>query len=57
VRFMRRYCDGGDLLTKLAEVQQLDEVLVAKIMKQLLSALVYCHSKKILHRYWEHFKA
>jgi calcium-dependent protein kinase len=44
------YIEGGELFDKIAKQRCLTEVDAAKIMKQLLSAVVYCHNHKIVHR-------
>jgi calcium-dependent protein kinase len=44
-------CTGGELFDKIVEVKSFDENLAADIMGQLLSAVTYCHSKKIVHRF------
>ena len=44
------YCAGGDLLSKTQELASLTEHAAAKIMKQILSAVDYCHKKRIIHR-------
>ncbi len=44
------YCKGGDLFRKLDEAIYLQEGLVARIMKQIFSAVEYCHRLKIAHR-------
>mmetsp|Transcript_11153 Transcript_11153/g.17916 ORF Transcript_11153/g.17916 Transcript_11153/m.17916 type:complete len:515 (-) Transcript_11153:107-1651(-) len=40
------YCSGGDLTSKFPY----SEAQVARIMKQVLSAVVYCHQHKVVHR-------
>lgn len=45
-----RLCTGGELFDKLGQQKAYTEKEAAGIMKQLLSAVVYCHSKKIVHR-------
>lgn len=44
------FCEGGDLLQKILKFHALSEQVSAKIMRQLLSAVAYCHSKNIVHR-------
>lgn len=44
------YCKGGELLTFLIENRAFNESVAANIMKQILSAVSYCHSKGIVHR-------
>lgn len=49
------YCEGGDLLTMLTEKREISEREAARIMRQILAAVEYCHRKKIVHRYIEKF--
>ncbi len=42
-------CEGGELFKRIAK-RQLSSKDSSKIMKQLLEALVYIHSKNIVHR-------
>ncbi len=44
------YCSGGELFDRIAEVKHFTEGSAASIMRQLLSAVAYCHSRKIVHR-------
>ncbi len=44
------YIDGGELFDKISKVKYFSEGDAAIIMKQLLSAVVYCHNRKIVHR-------
>lgn len=44
------FCNGGELFDKLLEVTAFSEETVADIMRQLLSAVCFCHSKNIIHR-------
>lgn len=44
------YCKGGGLLERIKEDGVLSENKVASYMKQIISAVVYLHSKKIIHR-------
>ena len=43
-------CEGGELLDKIVEKTVLPEAEVAMYMRQLLSAVLYCHTKHIVHR-------
>ena len=45
-----RYLTGGELLEKIKSLSFFSEKLAAESMKQILSAIQYCHSKKIVHR-------
>lgn len=44
------YCGGGEILKKITKLNYFSEKIVAKIMKQLLSAIAYCHSRNVVHR-------
>jgi calcium-dependent protein kinase len=44
------YCDGGELFTKLAKMKIFSEEQASRIMLQLLSAVSYCHERKVIHR-------
>lgn len=43
-------CQGGELFDKLASEKNFTEKKAAEIMKQVLSAVTYCHERKIIHR-------
>ena len=43
-------CTGGELFDKIIEVKNLTEKVAAIIMRQLLSAVAFCHSHGIIHR-------
>ncbi len=45
-----RLCTGGELFDRLAKDKIMDEHDSASIMKQLLSAVVYCHANNVVHR-------
>lgn len=45
-----RFCNDGDLFDKLSKRGNFDEHCSAHMMKQLLSALLYCHQHNIVHR-------
>ena len=47
---VNEYCNGGNLNDKLKEEKQLSELTTSFIIFQILSALSYCHNKKIIHR-------
>lgn len=44
------FYEGGDLFKKILVSHTFPESIAAKIMKQVLSAVAYCHSKNIVHR-------
>ena len=43
------FCDQGDLLGKLEKLGKMSEIVVKFIMRQVLNAVAYLHSKNILH--------
>lgn len=44
------YCSGGELYDKITEYKKFSEKETAYIIKQLLSAICFCHSRNIIHR-------
>eukprot|EP01071_Lankesteria_metandrocarpae_P002084 Lankesteria_metandrocarpae@DN2067_c0_g1_i1.p1 len=44
------HCKGGELFQRLADSRYFSEQLAASIVRQMLSAICYCHSKNIAHR-------
>lgn len=44
------YCSGGDLFGEILKMKKFTEAQAAEIMFQLLSALTYCHEKRVIHR-------
>lgn len=44
------YCNGGELFDEIVKVHHFDEITASHIMRQLFSAVSFCHSKNILHR-------
>ncbi|CAD8200199.1 unnamed protein product [Paramecium octaurelia] len=44
------YCEGGELFEKIKIAQFLTEKEIASYIKQILSAVSYCHSMNIVHR-------
>lgn len=43
-------CTGGELFDKISHDKVFNEKVSAHVMKQLLSAVQFCHSKGIIHR-------
>ena len=43
-------CAGGELFDRVIAAEFFDEQQAAKIFKQILMALNYCHSEGICHR-------
>ena len=50
IYLITEYLEGGELFDLILKSKHFNENIAAKIMKQLLSAIAYCHSKKIVHR-------
>ena len=48
--FYYRLCMGGDVLNLIEKRKRISENEIADIMRQLLSAVAYLHSKNIAHR-------
>ncbi len=46
----RRYIDGGELFDEIIKRKHMNEQDAAYIIRQLLSAITYCHSKGVVHR-------
>ncbi|EGR29659.1 protein kinase domain protein [Ichthyophthirius multifiliis] len=44
------YCGGGELFERIKQMESFSEREAADYMKQILSAIVYCHSKGVVHR-------
>ena len=44
------YCTGGELFDRIVSFGHFSERVAAHLMKQILSALNYCHKIKICHR-------
>lgn len=44
------HCQGGELFDKIARLKSFSEVQAASILKQLLSAVMYCHEHNVCHR-------
>ncbi len=45
------FYEGGELFDKIVSSSHFTEKDAAKTMKQILSAVNYCHKNKIVHRY------
>jgi calcium-dependent protein kinase len=43
-------CTGGDLFDSISRLGSLSESMVSNYMKQILSVLVYCNDRNIVHR-------
>ena len=44
------YCEGGELLTMISQLQRFSEKEAAEIFFQIISSVAYCHSKGVIHR-------
>lgn len=44
------YCRGGELFDRIINLKRFSEAHAAEIMKQLISAVMYCHEHDICHR-------
>ena len=47
---MTELCTGGELFEEITKRSTFSEKDAAGILKQVLSAMSYCHSKNICHR-------
>jgi len=45
------FCSGGELYDRIISMKNFSETKAAQLMKQILSAVTYCHHRKIVHRY------
>jgi calcium-dependent protein kinase len=43
------FCQGGELFDKIIEEKYFTEAKAAKIIKQVLSAIAYCHKRSLVH--------
>lgn len=48
--FVMEVCGGGDLLTYVRRRRKLREDISCHLFRQIITALMYCHSKNVLHR-------
>ncbi|KAM3133795.1 hypothetical protein pb186bvf_014058 [Paramecium bursaria] len=44
------YCQGGELLDRIKTITNFNEKQTAIYMKQIFSAVLYCHRRQIVHR-------
>jgi len=47
---VNEYCNGGELFDKITKMTNFSEKFAAETMKQILSAVSYCHQFNIVHR-------
>ena len=50
INIILEFCNGGELFEEIVRVGNFDERTSSCIMKQLLSAVSFCHNKNIIHR-------
>ena len=50
IYIINELCTGGELFDKIVEVKYFSEDVARNIMKQLFSAVEYCHEKGVIHR-------
>lgn len=43
-------CTGGELFDRIIKLKKLNEKVAANVMKQLLSAILFCHKNQVIHR-------
>jgi serine/threonine protein kinase len=51
VYLITELCTGGELFDRIIKMKHFAEAKAAIVMRQLLSAVAYCHARKIVHRY------
>jgi serine/threonine protein kinase len=44
------HCPGGQLFSKIEELSEMTENLAAEVCRQILSSIVYLHSKTLIYR-------
>ena len=50
IYIINELCTGGELFNKIVEVKYFTESTACFVMRQLLSAVAYCHDKGVIHR-------
>ncbi|OMJ92690.1 hypothetical protein SteCoe_4572 [Stentor coeruleus] len=50
LKIVTEYCRGGELFDRIVKTKGFSENQAAKYMQQIVSAVVYLHSKNIVHR-------
>ena len=45
-----RLCSGGELFDRIIKEEYFNEEMAAKLFRQILQALNYCHTDNIVHR-------
>jgi calcium-dependent protein kinase len=50
IYIINELCTGGELFDKIVDVKHFSETVACNIMRQLFSAVAYCHEKGVIHR-------
>ena len=50
IYIINELCTGGELFEKIVAVNHFSEAVACNIMRQLLSAVAYCHENGVIHR-------
>ena len=50
VYIINELCTGGELFDKIVDVKHFSELVACNIMRQLFSAVAYCHENGVIHR-------
>jgi calcium-dependent protein kinase len=50
IYIINELCTGGELFDRIVEAKHFSEIVACNVMRQLLSAIAYCHEKGIIHR-------
>ena len=50
IYIINELCTGGELFNRIVEIKYFSESTACFIMRQLLSAVSYCHEKGVIHR-------
>ena len=50
IYIINELCTGGELFDKIVDVKHFSESVACNIMRQLFSAVAYCHEKGVIHR-------
>jgi calcium-dependent protein kinase len=44
------FLEGGELFDRIQQFKTFNEATAGKLMRQVMSAIAYCHSRNIVHR-------
>ena len=50
IYIINELCTGGELFDRIVDAKHFTEIVACNVMRQLLSAVAYCHDKGIIHR-------